>query len=345
MPDFWVQSGSLRFTVLRKSARYSTNPTSSRLEAMLEGQNDANGRMVTEPDPDGLAAMTAALSPDLRVSGIRRFAGSTMAVHLIELTDGASRRQVVLKRFPPQVGSHPEYEWDALCFAHGADLPAPRPLLYDGGGWFGGPAIVMTAMSGNPCLEPTELESWAAALADVLAKIHGAPHPLAASMRRPGIWDRWEPSGLTPGPRTKAVSGAIAELRTRDWVWSFCHCDFHPANVLFRDDDVVGVVDWTSAKLSPFLNDLGRLRCAAAIRPGGDAPDLIATAYAARTNKALDGLAYWDVLAGAITLQVGGRHPLYEMGNMPLDPGEVDLRATGFVDRALARINSGRSHA
>ena len=163
-------------------------------------QDDPYVHRVTDPEPDGLAAMTAALGPDVQVANVQRLVGGVMAVHLIELTDGASRRVVVLKRFPPGVGS-PENEWDALCFAHSAELPSPAPLLYDRGTWFGAPAIVMSALSGSPCLDPTlaHLERWTAALADVLATIHATVvDAVPVSMRRLGIWDRWDESGLVP---------------------------------------------------------------------------------------------------------------------------------------------------
>lgn len=298
---------------------------------------------LTDPAPDGLAAMAAALGPSMKVANIQRLVGGAMAVHLVELADGASRRVVVLKRYPPGVGS-PKNEWDALCFAHSAKLPSPVPLLCDSGGWFGAPAIVMTALPGSLCLYPTNLESWTAALADVLATIHAtAIDAVPASMRRLGIWDRWDKSGLAPGTRTDAISAAIAELRTRSWVISFCHCDFYPGNVLFQDGAVVGVVDWISAKLSPFLNDIGRLRAAIAIWPGGDAPDLLAAAYAERSGRSLEGLAYWDLLAGALTLQgaENGHVPRYlEALQVPLKATEVTTRATAFIDTALARLES-----
>jgi Ser/Thr protein kinase RdoA (MazF antagonist) len=177
---------------------------------------------------------------------------------------------------------------------------------------------------------------------DVLATIHATVvDAVPASMHRLGIWDRWDESGLAPGPRTDAISSAIAELRTRNWVTSFCHCDFHPGNVLFCDGVVVGVVDWASARPSPFLNDLGRLRGAIAIRPGGDAPDLLAAAYAARTGRSLEGLAYWDILTGALTLrESANRHPLYEASQESLEATEVAARTTAFIDTALARLKS-----
>ena len=294
---------------------------------------------VSDPEPHGLATMAAELGGDLQVAKVKRLVGGAMAVHLIELTDGVSTRTVVLKQFPPGVGS-PNNEWDALRFAKSAGLPSPDPILYDNGSWFSGPVIVMSALPGTPCFNPKSAENWTADLVDVLAMIHATPvNSVPASMRRPGIWDRWDGSGLELGPKTEAISAAFTELRARSWVTSFCHCDFHPGNVLFHNGFIAGVVDWHSAKLSPFLNDVGRLRAAVAIHPGGDAPDLVATAYAERTGRSLEGLAYWDILAGALTLpNATAWHHIDRVLEGPLDAADVATRAATFMEAALIRI-------
>ncbi|MCH8978476.1 MAG: aminoglycoside phosphotransferase family protein [Armatimonadetes bacterium] len=296
----------------------------------------------TDPTPEGLAAMAAELGPAVHVVDVRPLTGGAMAVDLIELTEDDARRDVVLKRFPLEAGAAAENEWDALCFAHSVGLPSPAPLSYNAVNWFGAPSIVMSALPGSPCHSPTNLDSWAASLAETLVAIHSAADDaLPATLRRPGIWNRWDGSSLPPGPRRDAIVLALTELRARSWHTSFCHCDFHPGNVLFRDGAVVGVVDWPSAKLSPLLNDIGRLRAAVAVWPGGNAPDLVATAYEERSGRSLEGLAYWDLLAGAVTWEaaMNGRvAPYLEGMKDSISTPEVAERASAYVDAALARI-------
>jgi aminoglycoside phosphotransferase (APT) family kinase protein len=297
---------------------------------------------MTKPRREGLAAMAAAFGADVKVVEVRRLTGGVAtAVHLIEMATDRSGRTVVLKRFPPGIGA-PEKEWDALSFMQGAAVPTPAPLYYDAGAWFGGPAIVMSALPGALSPTPKDLRSWVAALADTLARIHATPlDGLPPSMRRLSIWDRWDDRGLSPGARTSAIAAAISELRTLPWELSVCHCDFHPGNVLFQDGSVVGVVDWSAGKLAPYLSDLGRLRAALAIWPGGDAPDAVAVAYTERTGRQLDGLPYWDVLSGAITLNnAAAWAPLYDALHVPLNPVEVAGRATAFIDTALSRLGA-----
>ena len=56
-------------------------------------------------------------------------------------------------------------------------------------------------------------------------------------------------------------------------------------------------------------------------------------------DVAPDGLACWDILAGAVTLQnIENRRPLCEALGTPLDATEAATRATAFIDTALARL-------
>lgn len=151
--------------------------------------------------------MAAALGPEVRVTDVRPLAGgAATAVELVTLA-GAASQQVVLKRFPPGLGS-PEKEWDALGFARKAGLPSPQPLLYDDGAWFGSPSIVMTALDGALCLTPTNLESWATALVEPFERRsmrrHSIALPLLYAGPRSGTVGTATPSvqehGLTPSP-------------------------------------------------------------------------------------------------------------------------------------------------
>ena len=285
--------------------------------------------------------MASALGADFKVGRIERLNGGiATSVHLVELATSAGNRQVVLKRFPP--GSPvPQIEWDALEFVARTALPSPTPLLLNTGEWFNAPCIVTDYLLGRPDLKPDDLGRWIASLATALAAIHSTPVQEApAWLHRPAIWDRWEPSGLPPGPRTMAISAAVNALRTREWTYAFCHGDFHPGNVLFENGSLIGVVDWTSARVAPLLSDLGRARAALAIWPGGDAPDLLADAYLVETGRPLEGLALWDLMSGSITLENSAVVPLlYEGLSVPVTSEAVATRASGFVDEALRHLS------
>lgn len=102
---------------------------------------------------------------------------------------------------------------------------------------------------------------------------------------------------------------------------------------------MTGVVDWISARQAPLLSDVGRCRGALAIWPAGDAPDLFLAHYTRLTARRTDGLPYWDLLAGAITLQAGSLGvALHQSWGAPINADTLNQRAAAFVDAALARL-------
>jgi hypothetical protein len=86
-------------------------------------------------------------------------------------------------------------------------------------------------------------------------------------------------------------------------------------------------------------NEVARFRVDLAIHPGGDAPGVFLNAYLKQTAApAVQDLALWDVLAGAVGLAgaVRSRQALAAIG-VSLDPATVTRRATSFLEDALAR--------
>lgn len=141
--------------------------------------------------------------------------------------------------------------------------------------------------------------------------------------------------------RTQAIASSVSVLRDRTWKQGFCHYDFHPGKVLFDDRGLSGVVDWDVARAAPFTYDVGWCRCALAIWPGGGAPELFGAHYARLSPRSLDGLAYWDMLAGAIILQ---RKPnwlaMYHSLGVNISADQLGHGAAAFIDDALARLSA-----
>lgn len=286
--------------------------------------------------------MAASFSAFAQVIEVERLHGGVAtAVHRVALSAPAGDLHVVLKRFPPNIGN-PEAEWHALEFAQQLSVPTPTPLRLDlTGDWFGAPAIVMSLLPGRPQLQCTDVDAMVDALATTLAAMHdSAPEAVPAVLRRRALWDRWVPDGLPPGAPVRRIVAAVAELRRREWTdWRFCHCDFHPANVLWTDGAVTGVVDWSAGRLAPSLIDIGRLRMELALRLGDHAADAFTSQYVGATGRALDGVEFWDVLAGATVLEhVAEWLPIYGAFGVETGVAELRDRAMTFVVGALDRL-------
>lgn len=88
---------------------------------------------------------------------------------------------------------------------------------------------------------------------------------------------------------------------------------------------------------APRDNDVGWCRCALTIWPGTEAPELFRAHYARLSARSLDGLAYRDVLAGAIILK--NKHnwlAMYHSLGVNISGDLFGQRATAFIDDALA---------
>jgi len=292
------------------------------------------------PDPDGLETV-AGLLGGTDVGEVRRLDGGvTCAVHRVEIRAPQGGNQVVVKRFPPGDGN-PQAEWEALRFAEHTAALSPIPLAFDPDGrWFGTATLVMSCLPGSPVLTPGDNFRWTWQLAAALLDIHSTRAEVPIALRRAPIWERWTSEGLVDNERTVATKAAISRLGSLLWDSGFCHCDFHPGNVLFENGAVSGVVDWSAARAAPLLSDVGRCRAALAVWPGGDASDRFLSAYRSQSGTSLTGVAYWDLLSATIALQnARGWMPLYHNVDISLDT--VRQRAEQFTDNALDRIRSG----
>jgi aminoglycoside phosphotransferase (APT) family kinase protein len=271
---------------------------------------------------------------------VRRLRGGAACdVLSLEFGRGGRTESAVLKVFPAHMSASAAFEWAALSAAEATPVPTPEPVAFDqSGDWFGTPGIVMSLMPGVPVWDPADVAEWTRQLASTLIAIHQArPRQVPESMKRSAIWDRWTPTGL-PEPTAKGVRLALGRLDAGDWEHGLCHGDFHPGNILFAGGAVTGVVDWISARWGPTLSDVGRCRCALAVWPGGDAPDLLLEHYRAATTGSLAGLDYWDALSGAVTAEVrGGRVEVFRELGVAIDEELIQARAVAFMKGALRR--------
>lgn len=299
---------------------------------------------MSDLDAHGLDYVARLLGADA-VGEIRNLGSNTgCAVHRVELRGEHCPRAVVIKRFPANSAWEPGLEWLALAFAHQEHLPSPEPLHFDGkGACFGSPTLVMSCLPGRPILTPDDLDWWTAGLAAGLTAIHDtATQELSSHFQgRSGEWDYWPSPCPDDDARTQAIARSISQLRGMTWEHGFGHCDFHPGNVLFDDGRLAGVVDWGVARKAPFLYDIGRCRSALAIWPGGEAPGLFRGHYARLSTRSLDGLAYWDALAGAINLKYQGNWlTMYHSKDVNIGASQFRQRATAFIDDALTQLGA-----
>ena len=231
--------------------------------------------------------------------------GTSSAIHALDVGTPAGRtHRLVLRRFVraawlAEEPDAPAREAAALEVVRESAVTTPRLVALDADGRDAGtPALLMTRLGGRVDWNPTDLEAYLRRLAAALPAIHGVAPPFDAripaydpyelrlsdpprSSRRPEVWSRAIEAFRQP-PRS-------AERR-------FIHRDYHPGNVLWREGDLAGVVDWVHASLGSPDAEAGYCRANLAGWFGLQAADRFLDLYLAASGRS--GFhPYWDIAA------------------------------------------------
>jgi len=142
-----------------------------------------------------------------------------------------------------------------------APVPVPRTLAVDvrGERTGGDPSLLMSRLDGSIDLATTDVD----ALAAVLLAIH-AVRPSAGQW--PRTYESWaleSKQTVPPWSRDdRLYEEAFARLAEPAPTYESCflHRDYHPGNVLWKDGQVSGVVDWVETSTGPA--DLDVAHCA-----------------------------------------------------------------------------------
>lgn len=272
--------------------------------------------------------------------------GATSSVMLRVSTGGSEPRSAILRMFTnrdwlarePDLAHH---EAQALRAASANGLPVPELIGVrdEPHGQRGVPCVLMSELDGAVWLQRNPREGWLVRLAEILAQIHGAQAPLFGWNYK--TWTRREqlvvPHWTT---RTELWMRAMDRFRggAPDSARVFVHRDFHPTNVLWRDGEVSGIVDWVNACLGPAGIDVAHCRLNLVAMYGIDAAQTFLEAYR-RVRVGYVHDAYWDieVLLGALP-EPTYYAPWQEFGLMPIEPGTLQTRLEELLGDACFRV-------
>jgi Ser/Thr protein kinase RdoA (MazF antagonist) len=269
--------------------------------------------------------------------------GATSSVVLRVSTAGPKPRSAILRIFTnrewlarePDLARH---EAQALLAASAADLAAPKLIGVrdEPGKSRDGPCVFMSELEGAVWLEHSPSEGWLARLAETLAGIHRVALPPAFDWRYTS-WTRPEQL-VVPRWTSQPELWMRAIERYREGPLSsatvFVHRDFHPTNVLWRDGEVSGIVDWVNACLGPAGIDVAHCRLNLVAMYGIDAARTFLEDYRrARAGYVHD--AYWDieVLLGALP-EPTYYAPWQEFGLNPIEPETLRARLEELLREA-----------
>ncbi len=253
------------------------------------------------PDPT-LEWVASAIGTGATVTAVRRLANAwAAAVHAIDVRDrDGNQHELVLRRWArTDLPTHPgAVKHEAAVLSMLATLPdarAPRLVAADPSAKCADvPSLAMTRLPGEPVFASTDVDRFADGLATALQAIHSAslsPEADALGTYRPwGLQRPPDPPSWTRHPDVWRRAFEIARRPVPPYAAVVCHRDFHPGNVLWEDDAVSGVVDWTQTCVGPAAADVAHCRVNLAVLFDLDVADEFARRYGP-----VDDLAWFDI--------------------------------------------------
>jgi aminoglycoside phosphotransferase (APT) family kinase protein len=270
---------------------------------------------------------------DVSVESIQRMHGGTSSiVYSISLKKNQSVKPFVFRQFDnvewlskePDLAVH---EAESLRWATRTGLQTPEIVAFDEtGSKCGVPAVLMTQLEGSVTLKPHNLDQWVNGMAESLVKIHSVEaddfpwsyftYNNITSLETPSwstcpeLWNRAIHIVKEPHPVVKQC---------------FIHRDYHPTNILWKDNVVSGVVDWVNACKGPAGIDLGHCRLNLAMLYGVHTADAFKSAYQHLAGSAFSYEPYWDILSLIEILD----------GPPKVYPGWIAFGVTGLTDEMM----------
>ena len=227
----------------------------------------------------------------------------------IERPDGSTGSLVVRRHGDRDLEQNPHIaadEFRLLQITQSLGLPTPVPCYLDESGRIlPAPYLVVEYIEGDTDFSPSNLPNLLLQLATLLSRIHNADWSSVDLSFLPSQSARFEES-IKRRPVT--LDDSIHEGRIRDALESvrplshekesvLLHGDFWPGNILWRDGQIVGVVDWEDAAIGDPLADLASSRLEILWAFGIDAMDSFTHHYEGMTGFDFGALPIWDLFA------------------------------------------------
>jgi aminoglycoside phosphotransferase (APT) family kinase protein len=227
----------------------------------------------------------------------------------IERPDGKTQKMIVRQHGDADLKHNPQLaadEFKLLHLLHSVRLPVPAPYYLDQSGKiFSTPYVVIEYIEGKPEFSPAHFTEYIFQLATTLAKIHRVDRSKLDAAFLPRQEDIYAEK-LRKRPPTLDDSLDEGSIRdTLEVVWplpqrntsGLLHGDFWPGNILWKDSQLVAVIDWEDAALGDPLADISNSRLEILWAFGVDAMECFTHHYQSIATIDFTHLPYWDLCA------------------------------------------------
>ena len=267
------------------------------------------------------------------VESVQKLKGSTSStLHQIVLRSNQEIQNLVVRQFDnkewlkeePDLACH---EAESLRLTEEINIQTPKIIAFDETGKdCGVPAVLMTMLEGSVDLKPGNMSKWLNRLTEALVKIHTvkADHFPWSYFTYNDIPSLGVPTWSSV-PRSWEKAIEIVKGAQPNYQECFIHRDYHPTNVLWKDDAVSGVVDWVNACRGPAGIDVGHCRLNLAMLYDVSTADAFLIAYKKLEGDAFTYHPYWDFLSLIDIL----------FGPPTVYPGWAAFGVTGLTDQMM----------
>ncbi|MGH2481950.1 MAG: phosphotransferase family protein, partial [Ktedonobacteraceae bacterium] len=227
----------------------------------------------------------------------------------IEQADGETKKMVVRRHGEVDLQHNPQIaadEFRLLQRLQAAGLATPQPYHIDQSGKiFPTPYLVMEYIEGQTEFAPTQMDNFILQFATHLARIHQVEDTQLDASFLPRQAQRYAEK-LRKRPTD--LDESLDEEHIRDVleaVWPvpqhnasvLLHGDYWPGNVLWRDGQLVAVIDWEDAEIGDPLADIANSRLELLWAFGSEAMQSFTQHYQAMTTLNFTNLSHWDLWA------------------------------------------------
>lgn len=281
----------------------------------------ADTLMTLSPEDQKLAPLVQKIAPQSKLLRTWPLKGGISAeMTAFEIADPAGQTERMILRRPGEatLTQNPHAaaeEFKLLQIIHGLGLAAPRPYHLDlSGQIFSRPYLVIEYIEGRPQFTPTHLADFTLQLATYLAKIHrvDGSRPELSFLPRETI-----ALAEKVGQQPDHVNHSLDEGRIRETlasVWplpqrnasTLLHGDFWPGNILWRDEQLVAVIDWEDTSLGDPLADLAISRLDLLWIFGVEAMNAFTQYYQSLIELDYTNLPCWDLVAALRLVRLAG---------------------------------------
>jgi aminoglycoside phosphotransferase (APT) family kinase protein len=307
------------------------------------------------------AAVAGAVEPGARLLRTETFPGglsASMTVLDLEAAGGRRRRLVVRSARDPgavrrSLSIGDEFRLLLALEARGLRVPTPR-LFDDSGTIFDHPYAVFDYVEGSPRVSSSDPAATGRSFAGELASVHDVD---LSTLHVAGLPRRTEEIGrhLEAPFGADGGDGLLRELLRTRWPPPeperrvLLHGDFWAGNLLWRDDEIVAVIDWEEAATGDPLTDVATTRLDLLWAFGPEAMTAFTDHYFSLTSvepSSLDpaALALWELVAA---IRPAGVFSAWvadwaDFGRPDMNATDMRARLRWFADRALGALGLSR---